>query len=77
MDHNLYDLSPEEAKKVPKVCSNLMEAMNALRDDHEFLLQGDVFTKDLIEGWLELKQEEIHRMLSTTHPVEFDMYYSL
>ncbi|MDF1760314.1 MAG: type I glutamate--ammonia ligase [Coxiellaceae bacterium] len=77
MDANLYNLHPDEAKKVPRVCGNLIEAVNALREDHQFLLEGGVFTEDLIQGWIELKNEEVYRLLATTHPIEFDLYYSL
>jgi glutamine synthetase len=77
MDTNLYNLSASELKKIPTVCSSLSQAVNALEADHEFLLQGNVFTKDLIDGWIELKREEIFRMLATTHPVEFELYFSL
>ncbi len=77
LDVNLYNLSTEEANKIPTVCTNLIEAVNALKEDHAFLLEGGVFTEDLINGWVSLKSEEIHRMLSTTHPVEFELYFSL
>lgn len=77
LDVNLYNLTKEDASKIPTVCTNLIQAVDALKADHEFLLQGGVFTKDLIDGWIELKNEEIHRMLSTTHPIEFELYFSL
>ncbi|MCF6293604.1 MAG: type I glutamate--ammonia ligase [Robiginitomaculum sp.] len=76
MDKDLYDLPPEELKDIPTVCSSLREAMQALADDHDFLLQGDVMTKDQIDAYIELKMEEVTRFEMHPHPVEFDMYYS-
>jgi len=76
IDKNLYDLPPEELKDVPTVCGSLREAANTLIDDHEFLLAGDVFTKEQIHGYLELKWEEIYRFEHAPHPIEFQMYYS-
>ena len=76
IDKNLYDLPPEELKEVPTVCGSLREAVYSLVDDHEFLLAGDVFTKEQIDGYLELKWEEIYRFEHAPHPIEFQMYYS-
>jgi glutamine synthetase len=76
MDKNLYDLPPEELSKVPTVCASLREALDSLSADHDFLLKGDVFTKDQIEAYIELKWSEVHRWEMTPSPVEFDMYYS-
>ncbi len=76
MDKNLYDLPPEELAEVPTVCSSLREALDSLLADHDFLLKGDVFTKDQIEAYVELKWDEVHRVEQTPSPVEFDMYYS-
>ncbi|KIC19640.1 MULTISPECIES: type I glutamate--ammonia ligase [unclassified Leisingera] len=76
MDKNLYDLPAEELEGIPTVCGSLREAMDALAADHDFLLQGDVFTKDQIDGYIELKMEEVHKYEHTPHPVEFGMYYS-
>jgi len=76
MDKNLYDLPPEELAEVPTVCSSLREALDALLTDHDFLLKGDVFTKDQIEAYVELKWDEVYRVEQTPSPVEFDMYYS-
>ena len=75
-DKNLYDLPPEEEAQIPTGAENLEVALQALKDDHEFLLKGDVFTKDMLEGYIELKEEEVRRLNTTVHPVEFDMYYS-
>jgi glutamine synthetase len=77
MDKNLYDLPPEELKDVPTVCGSLRQAATALAEDHEFLLQGDVFSKDQIDGYLELKWEEIFTFEHAPHPVEYHMYYSV
>ena len=77
MDKNLYDLPPEELKEVPTVCGSLREALNSLADDHDFLLKGDVFTRDQIEAYIELKWEEVFAWEMAPSPVEFDMYYSM
>ncbi len=76
MDANLYELPPEELAKVPTVCGSLREAVNALKADHDFLLKGDVFTKDAIEAYIDLKMEEIDAYETMPHPIEFMMYYS-
>ncbi|MEM8789867.1 MAG: type I glutamate--ammonia ligase [Pseudomonadota bacterium] len=75
-DKDLYDLPPEELAGIPTVCGSLREALEALEADHDFLLAGDVFTKDQIEGYAELKWEEVYNFEHTPHPVEFAMYYS-
>ncbi|MES9966403.1 MAG: glutamate--ammonia ligase [Sedimenticola sp.] len=77
MDKDLYDLPAEEAMAIPTVCHSLDQALEALDADREFLTAGGVFTDDLIDGFIDLKMEEVTRMRMTTHPVEFDMYYSL
>jgi glutamine synthetase len=77
IDKNLYDLPPEEAKKVPHPCASLDEALDHLEKDHEFLTRGGVFSNQMIEAYIELKMQEVTRFRMTTHPVEFDMYYSL
>ncbi len=77
IDKNLYDLPPEELKDVPTVCGSLREAVEHLRADHAFLLKGDVFTKDQIESYIELRWEEIYAFEHTPHPIEFQMYYSV
>jgi glutamine synthetase len=77
MDKNLYDLPPEELKDVPTVCGSLREALENLRADHAFLTKGDVFSKDLIESYIDLKYEEVHAFEHTPHPIEFQMYYSV
>jgi glutamine synthetase len=77
MDKNLYDLPPEELKNVPTVCGSLREALGSLSADHDFLLKGDVFSKDQIEAYIELKWEEVYAFEHTPHPIEFQMYYSV
>eukprot|EP00581_Thalassiosira_minuscula_P021859 CAMPEP_0184440752 /NCGR_PEP_ID=MMETSP0738-20130409/755729_1 /TAXON_ID=385413 /ORGANISM="Thalassiosira miniscula, Strain CCMP1093" /LENGTH=594 /DNA_ID=CAMNT_0026808665 /DNA_START=1363 /DNA_END=3147 /DNA_ORIENTATION=- len=76
MDKNLYDLPAEELAGIPTVCGSLREALESLEADHDFLLAGDVFTKDQIEGYIELKMGEVEHYEHTPHPVEFGMYYS-
>ncbi|MBK8272426.1 MAG: type I glutamate--ammonia ligase [Sphingomonadales bacterium] len=76
MDKNLYDLPPEELAQVPTVCGSLREALESLEADHAYLLKGDVFSKDQIESYIELKMEDVARWEMTPSPVEFDMYYS-
>ena len=77
MDKNLYDLPPEELKDVPTVCGSLREALENLRADHAFLTKGDVFTKDFIDAYIDLRYEEVHAFEHTPHPIEFQMYYSV
>jgi glutamine synthetase len=69
-------LPPEEAAKVPHVCASLEQALDCLRDDHAFLTRGGVFSEDCLDAYMELKEQELTRFRMTTHPVEFDMYYS-
>ena len=76
MDKNLYDLPPAELAEVPTVCASLREALDCLTADHDFLLKGDVFSKDQIESYIEIKMEEVMRWEMTPSPVEYDMYYS-
>jgi len=76
LDKNLYDLEPEEAAKVPHPCASLDEALESLDKDREFLTRGGVFTNDMLDAYMALKYEEVQRFRMTTHPVEFDMYYS-
>jgi glutamine synthetase len=76
-DKNLYDLPPEEDKLIPTVCASLDEALAALEADHAFLTKGGVFSEDFISAYIDLKMQEVDRIRMTTHPVEFEMYYSL
>jgi glutamine synthetase len=77
MDKDLYDLPPEEELAIPTVCSSLDQALAALDADREFLKAGGVFSDDLIDGYIKLKMTEVTRFRMSTHPVEFEMYYSL
>lgn len=77
MDANLYELPADELAKVPTVCGSLREAVNALKADHDFLTKGDVFTKDAIEAYIDLKMEEIDAYETMPHPIEYMMYYSV
>jgi len=77
MDKDLYDLPPEEEKAIPTVCYSLDQALDALDRDREFLTAGGVFTDDLIDGYIDLKMQEVTQLRMTTHPIEFDLYYSL
>jgi glutamine synthetase len=77
MDKDLYDLPPEEENLIPQVAFSFDEALKALDEDREFLTRGGVFTDDAIDGYIDLKMEEVTRLRMSTHPVEFDMYYSL
>jgi glutamine synthetase len=75
-DKDLYDLPPEELAGIPTVCGSLREALESLADDHDFLLAGDVFTKDQLEGYMALKWGEVYAYEHTPHPVEYQLYYS-
>ncbi|HEY3643988.1 MAG TPA: glutamate--ammonia ligase [Gammaproteobacteria bacterium] len=77
MDKDLYDLPPEEEKNIPQVCYSLDMALQHLDKDREFLKKGGVFTDDVLDAYIELKMQEVTRLRMTTHPIEFDMYYSL
>jgi glutamine synthetase len=76
-DKNLYDLPPEEDAKIPTVCSSLDMALDYLDRDREFLTRGGVFSNEMIDAYIALKMEEVTRFRMSTHPIEFDMYYSL
>lgn len=76
-DRDLYDLPQEELAKIPNVCGSLRQALDALKADHDFLLAGDVFTKDAVEAYIDLKMEEVLKFETMPHPIEFDMYYSV
>jgi glutamine synthetase len=76
-DKDLYDLPAEEAADIPTVSSSLEMSLAALDADRGFLTAGGVFTDDMIDGYIGLKEEEVETLNMTTHPVEFDMYYSL
>jgi glutamine synthetase len=76
-DKDLYHLPPEEDKKIPRVCHALDMALEHLDKNREFLTRGGVFSDELIDAYIELKMQEVTRFRMTTHPIEFDMYYSL
>ena len=76
MDKNLYDLPPEELHDVATVADSLEQAVESLQRDHEFLLQGDVFSKHFIQSCIDLRETDISKMRSLVHPFEFEMYYS-
>ncbi|MGA9394218.1 MAG: type I glutamate--ammonia ligase [Azonexus sp.] len=75
-DKNLYDLPPEEDAKIPTVCASLEEALAALDADRDFLTSGGVFSNEWIDAFIALKMDEVNKVRMTTHPVEFDLYYS-
>jgi len=77
IDKNLYELEGAEAEKVPHPCASLDEALSNLSKDRAFLTKGGVFSNDMLDAYIDLKMEEVTRFRMTTHPVEFDMYYSL
>ena len=77
IDKDLYDLAPEEESQIPTVCFSLDQALEELDNDREFLKVGGVFSDDLIDGYLELKEQELTLLRKSTHPVEFQLYYSL
>jgi glutamine synthetase len=78
IDKNLYDLPPEERHKVPSAPGSLDEALHALAFDHQFLLKGDVFTKDVVETHLAYKRaHEIDEIRLRPHPYEFVLYYDV
>ncbi|HEX4045222.1 MAG TPA: type I glutamate--ammonia ligase, partial [Gammaproteobacteria bacterium] len=77
VNENLYDLPPEQVKSFPSLCSSLEQALDSLEQDHAFLLEGGVFNKDLIDAYIAVKREEVTQVSMTTHPIEFDLYYSL
>ena len=77
MDKDLYDLPAEEAKEIPTVAASLEQALECLNEDREYLTRGGVFTDDMIDAYIALKNDEVTALNMTTHPIEFEMYYSL
>lgn len=75
-DKDLYDLPPEEAAEIPQVCGSLGEALAELNADREFLTRGNVFTDDMLDAYIAVKQAEVDKVNQTTHPIEYDLYYS-
>jgi len=76
-DKDLYDLPPEEEKLIPTVCHSLDQALDALDKDREFLKVGGVFNDDLIDSYIALKSQEVQAFRAATHPLEYQMYYSI
>jgi glutamine synthetase len=77
LDKNIYELPPEELKRVPNVAGSLAEAADSLEQDHEFLLKGDVFTRDFLEMWIGKKRDEHNALRLRPHPYELSMYYDV
>src|SRR5699024_2634257 len=78
IDKDLYELPPDEHAQVQQVPTSLESVLDALEDDQEFLTQGDVFTPDLIETWIDFKRtQEIEPLALRPHPHEFEMYYDI
>ncbi|MDE2890594.1 MAG: type I glutamate--ammonia ligase [Gemmatimonadota bacterium] len=76
LDMDLYELEPEDMARVPQTCGSLEEAINALEADHDFLLEGDVFTRDVVDSWIDYKRKnEIDEMRLRPHPYEFALYF--
>jgi glutamine synthetase len=76
LDRDIYDMSKEELAEWPNTPASLEEALHALQDDHDFLLQGDVFTQDVVDGWITYKMEnEVNPLRLRPHPHEFFLYY--
>jgi len=76
-DKDLYDLPPEEAKHIPEVCYSLEQALQSLDADRGFLKAGGVFTDDVIDAYIALKMQEVTKVRMSTHPLEFELYYSV
>jgi glutamine synthetase len=77
MDKDLYDLPAEEAAEIPQVAASLEEALDCLEADKAFLTEGGVMDSDMIDAYIALKRDDVEKLNSTTHPVEFEMYYSV
>lgn len=77
LDKNIYELSDVEKNEIKSLPGSLGEALDALECDHEFLLAGDVFSKDLIDSWIALKRDEIQQVERTVNPKEYELYYDL
>jgi glutamine synthetase len=77
LDKDLYDLPPEEETEVATVSHSLDQALDALNSDRDFLKAGGVMTDDMIDAYVGLKMEEVQRLRQGTHPLEFEMYYSV
>lgn len=76
MDQDAFGLSKEAIKNIPTVARSLQQALDSLESDHAFLLEGNVFSKEFIQSYIDIKQAEVDKLHHATHPVEFEMYYS-
>ena len=75
LDRDIYSMSAEESASIQQVPGSLEESLNALKNDHEFLLRGDVFTKDLVDTWIEYKtNREVDALRLRPHPYEYALY---
>ena len=78
LDKDLYDLDPEEAAKIKSVAGSLEQVLDALEQDHDFLLKGGVFTKDVVDTWIEYKRKkELDPVRLRPHPYEFVLYFDI
>ena len=78
IDKDIYELEPEEKAKIKSTPGSLGEVLDALKKDHDYLLQGDVFTEDLIETWINYKKKnEMDAIALRPHPYEFHLYYDI
>jgi glutamine synthetase len=78
LDKDIYDLEPEELKKVPSLPGSLEESLKALERDHDFLLKGDVFSEEIVETWIDYKMKnEVQAVAQRPHPYEFALYYDI
>jgi glutamine synthetase len=77
MDKDLYDLPAEEASAIPQVATSLTDALDALEADNDFLTAGGVMDKDMIDAYIVLKRADCELLNTSTHPIEFSMYYSV
>ena len=76
LDKDLYDLAPQEQHDLPQLPRSLAESLRAMERDQDYLLQGDVFTEDVIETWIRHKHtDEVNAIRQRPHPFEFTMYY--
>jgi glutamine synthetase len=78
IDKDLYELPPDEAAAVPQVPGSLEKVLEALEEDHDFLKEGNVFTEDLIETWIDYKRvNEVDAIRLRPHPYEYQLYYDI
>src|SRR5690606_11100494 len=78
VDKDLYELPPEEAKNIPQAPTSLASVIDRLEQDHDYLTEGNVFTPDLIETWIDIKRtQEIAPVNLRPHPYEFELYFDV